>query len=393
MFPALASLFNINPDITFLNFGSFGACPKPVMQHYHSLQIEQEKDPVAFFADKGPLLLKNLRMQLSDYMHCDQDDIVCVTNPTYAVNIIAKSFALQKDDEVLSTNLEYGACCKTWAYYCDKAGAKFIQTPISLPIMEATDIVAAIKAQINIKTKLIFISHITSVTAIIMPVDAIIALGKQYNIPVFIDGAHAPAQIDVRLSELGCAYYTGACHKWMLAPKGTSFLYVHKDYQSAIDPLSISWGYKSMQASESQFIDYHELQGTRDICGFLSIAAAIEFMKAHDWEHVRKQCHTLCIHNAPTLTNLLHSFPIAPLNNRFYGQMFSCEINTADPHSLHQLLYDQYKIQIPIPVENGKTYMRYSINAFNKQADLDHLFNVIEDLKRKNIIQKLISNP
>src|SRR5690606_26080449 len=143
--------FLIDPKITFLNFGSFGACPKAIMNYYQHLQLEQEKDPVAFFADRGPEAMKMVRTALALYLNANSEDIVCVNNPTYAVNIIAKNFKLQKGEEVLSTNLEYGACCKTWEYYCEKAGATFVKTKINLPIINEASIIEAIENKINSK--------------------------------------------------------------------------------------------------------------------------------------------------------------------------------------------------------------------------------------------------
>src|SRR5665213_2033328 len=132
---SLKSQFLLNPDINFLNFGSFGACPKPVFEEYRKYQIELETEPVQFIAVNSFEYLKRSRIALAQYIHCDADDIVYVVNPSYALNIIAKSLELKPGDEILSTNLEYGALDRTWNYYCKKAGANYVRQPIDLPLV------------------------------------------------------------------------------------------------------------------------------------------------------------------------------------------------------------------------------------------------------------------
>lgn len=380
--PVFKEQFLIRGGITYLNFGSFGACPLPVFETYQKFQLEIEREAVEFFIEKAPIYLKKARISLGQYLNCSADDVVCVTNPTYAVNIVAKNFKLQAGDEILSTNLEYGACSKTWDYYCKKAGAKFIQTPIRFPLQSKEDFIEQFTKGITPNTKLIFISHLTSVTALRLPVEEICNLAKERGILTFIDGAHAPAQVEVDLANLNCDLYTGACHKWMLAPKGSSFLYATKSCQSWLDPLVVSWGYESATPSQSQFLDYHEMQGTRDLSAFCSIPAAIEFMNAHNWIDVRTCSKNLVRKNAATFSKILGSNPLAPLDDNFIAQMFSAEINISNPELLHDLLLNQFKIEIPVMLENGRWFIRYSINAFNSQEDLNTLFYALEQIKR-----------
>lgn len=383
---AYRDIFLLDPNINYLNFGSFGATPKPVFEAYQNFQRQLEADPVAFIADQSTARLADVRATLANYLHCNAEDIVCVTNPSYAVNIVAKSFPLQAGDEVLSTNLEYGACDRTWQYYCERVGAHYINQKINLPLTSAADFIQDLEQGISSKTKLIFVSHITSVTALILPVAHIVALGKKHGIPVFIDGAHAPAHVALDLTALDCEFYTGACHKWMMAPKGASFLYTKKEQQAMLDPLVVSWGYKAVMPSASQFIDYHEMQGTRDFSAFCTIPASIQFMQEHNWWQVSDRCKNLVRSNATALCELLDAQPLAPLTDEFYGQMFSCPITTKDPMALHHKLYQSYKIQIPVPVEAGQAYIRYSVNAFNDQQDIDHLLDVLATLKKDNVL-------
>ncbi len=292
MMQNLKQYFLLRDDVTFLNFGSFGACPKPVFEVYQNFQLELEQEPVQFIATTGLQYLAAAREALGNYLHCDKDDIVYVTNPSYAVNAVAKSFDLKPGDEILTTDLEYGACDRTWEYYCKKAGAKYVRQHIPLPISSKEEFVSAFFKGLSNKTKLVFISHITSSTGLRLPVEEICAIAKEKGIITFVDGAHAPGQIHLNLKDSPFDFYTGACHKWMMTPKGSSFLYVKKEYQSMVDPLVISWGYQARFPSSSQFLDYHQTNGTRDYSAFLTIPAAIEFMKLHNWEQVASRLPT-----------------------------------------------------------------------------------------------------
>lgn len=383
---SLKSQFLLNPAITYLNFGSFGACPKPIFEDYIKWQYLLESEPVQFIAFDGQTYLQQSRAALASYIHCDADDVVLVTNPSYAVNIIAKSFPLQPDDEILTTDLEYGACDKTWNYYCKKAGATYRKHAIKLPITSAEELVDDFFKSVNVKTKLIFISHITSSTALILPVAEICARAKQMGIMTFVDGAHAPGQVPLNLDTLQADIYTGACHKWMMTPKGCSFLYVKKEYQHLFDPLIVSWGYDSAMPSHSRFLDYHQGQGTRDFSAMLTIPKAIAFMHDNHWTAVAAQCNKLVMDNALRFCTLLHAQPLSPVHPDFIGQLYSIAINSSEPEKLQRHLFEKYKIEIPVMRHGDKVFIRYSINAFNSLHDLDVLYNALEEIISEGIL-------
>jgi isopenicillin-N epimerase len=379
----LKQYFLLRDDVTYLNFGSYGACPKPVFEVYQNFQLELEQEPVQFIAVNGLKYLEAARETLGNYIGCSKDDVVYVTNPSYAVNTIAKSFDLKPGDEILTTDLEYGACDRTWEYYCKKTGARYMKQHIPLPIQSKEQFVSAFFKGLSNKTKLVFLSHITSSTGLRLPADEICAIAKEKGIMTFVDGAHAPGQIPLNLQDSSFDIYTGACHKWMMTPKGSSFLYVKKEYQQMIDPLVVSWGYNDLFPSGSQFSDYHQMNGTRDYSAFLTIPAAIQFMKEHNWEQVAAGCRRLAQTNAPAFCELLDSIPLAPVNDDFIVQLFSAEIKTPEPEKLHKHFFDNYKIEIPVMRHGDKVYLRYSINAFNSQHDLDNLFVAIKEIKKE----------
>lgn len=377
----LKSQFLLRDDITYLNFGSFGACVKPVFEKYQQYQLELEQEPVLFITGTGPKYLEQSREALGQYLHADKDDLVYVTNPSFAVNTVARSMKLKDGDEVLTTNLEYGACDMTWNYYCEQTGARYTRQAITLPLKTKEEFVQELFNGVSPNTRLVFISHITSSTGLRLPVEEVIAKAKTLGIPVFVDGAHAPGQVPLNLTTLDPDFYTGACHKWMLTPKGSSFLYVKKEKQAAIDPLVISWGYKAATPSSSTYLDYHQFNGTRDFSAFLTIPSAIDFMKENDWDKVAASCRQLVKENAGRFFGITGGQALAPMTDDFILQLLSTEIKTSEPDKLHDLLVEKYKIQVPVMRHGEKVYLRYSINAFNSQGDLDKLAAALEDIK------------
>lgn len=373
--------FLLKKDITYLNFGAYGACPKPIFEVYQNFQKELEEEPTLFINELGPEYIKKSRQSLGQYLNCSSDDIVYVTSPSYAVNLIAKSFDIKAGDEVLTTNLEYGPCDKTWKYYCEKNGATYKRITIQFPLESKEDFLDQFLKGITKNTKLIFVSHITSSTGLVLPVEEICALANQLGILVYIDGAHAPGQLPIDLSKLGADIYTGACHKWMLTPKGSSFLYVRNNFQHLFDPLIISWGYKSIKPSQSIFLDYHQFQGTRDYSAFLTIPAAIDFMERFNWKKVSEDCRNITKSYAKRFCELMGTEPLTAITDDFIAQLFSIPINIKSPEKLHDILYDQYRIQIPILNHEGNFYLRYSIQGFNEPADLNNLFQALLELR------------
>lgn len=377
-FNHLKDLFLLKKDIVYLNFGAYGSCPRPIFDVYQQFQLELETEPTVFVNETGPAYLKTAREALGAYLHCAGDELVYVVNPSYAVNIVAKSLDLKPGNEVLTTNLEYGPCDKTLDFYCKKTGATYIRQKIRFPLESKEDFIEQFVAGITGNTKLIFLSHITSSTGLRLPVEEICAVANERNILVYIDGAHAPGQLPIHLASLGADFYTGACHKWMMTPKGSSFLYVKKSLHYLLDPLVISWGYQTANPSGSLLIDNHQLQGTRDYAAFLTIPAAIQFMAQHQWDEVNKFCRELTQKNAQRFCDLMQTKANSPINDDFIAQLFSIPINISAPEKLHDLLYSNYQIQVPIPSHEGQYYLRYSIQGFNNQEDLDKLYYAME---------------
>jgi isopenicillin-N epimerase len=376
----MKSQFLLDPNITFLNHGSFGACPKPIFEEYQRLQLELENEPVYFIQKKSAEYLKIAKESLAKYIGCNANDFFFTPNPTFAVNTIMRSLDLKKGDEILSTNHEYGAMDRTWNFYCKKSGAKYIRQNISLPVVSKEQILEEFWSGYTSKTKIIFLNQISSATALIFPVKEICDKARELGLITIIDGAHVTGQMDLDITDLNPDFYTGTLHKWMLAPKGSSFLYVKKDFQEMLDPLVVGWGYESVSPGESQFLDYQEFQGTRDISAFLCTPKVIDFLEENDWKTKAKECRKIVLDNYQRFCDLLNTQAICPITPVFLVQMASIPVKTSNPAALKELLFNKYKIEIPVMPLNGNYFIRYSINAYNSQEDLDILYKALQDI-------------
>jgi len=380
--------FLLDTEIVYLNHGSFGACPKPVFENYQFWQLELEREPVQFITKKLEGYLKIAKKALAEFVGCSPNDCFFTTNPTVAINTVMRSLSLQPGDEILSTNHEYGAMDRTWNFYCNKSGAKYIRQNISLPIVSKEQMLEEFWKGYNNKTKVVFLNQISSATALIFPVKEICEKARSLGLIIIIDGAHVPGHIDLDIMALNPDFYTGTLHKWMLTPKGSSFLYVKKSFQGNIDPLVVSWGFESVVPGESQFLDWHEYQGTRDIAAFLTAPSAIEFLKINDWKTKTAECKKMILDNYLSFCELVGTEPICPVTSEFLGQMCSIPIKTNDILGLKELLYHEYKIEIPVMKIDHGTFLRISLNAYNSQQDLDILHAAIIDIKATtNLIQ------
>lgn len=376
----MKSQFLLDKNITFLNHGSFGACPKPIFEEYQRLQLELESEPVYFIQKKQAVYLKIAKEKLAKYIGCNANDFFFTPNPTFAINTIMRSLNLAAGDEILTTNHEYGAMDRTWNFYCKKSGAKYIRQNISLPVVSKEQILEEFWSGYTSKTKIVFLNQISSCTALIFPVKEICDKARELGLITIIDGAHVPGQMDLDLTELNPDFYTGTLHKWMLAPKGSSFLYVKKDFQEMLDPLVVGWGYESVTPGESQFLDYQEFQGTRDISAFLCTPKVIDFLEENNWKSKAKECRSIVRINYQRFCDLLQTQPICPITEEFLVQMASIPIRTSNPVELKELLFNKYKIEIPVMPLNGSYFLRYSINAYNSQDDLDILYKALQDI-------------
>ena len=379
----LKEIFLLDPEIIFLNHGSFGACPRPVFEIYQKWQRLLELQPVQFLGVDLDNYLIQARLELGGYMNCPAKDIVFIPNATHGVNIVARSIQLNPGEEILTTNQEYGACNFAWEHICSKTGAIYKQQPITLPFLSAEQIMDQLWLGVTRKTKIIFVSHITSPTSLTMPVQMICQRAHQAGILTLIDGAHAPGQLALDLASIQADFYVGNCHKWMLSPKGAGFLYARPEVQNLIEPLVVSWGYQSKYTNprESTFIDYLQWTGTKDPAAMLSVPAAIAFLEEYHWQEVRASCHELLRYAMNKIGELTGLQPLYPLDSDFYHQMGTIPIpRVKDLSELKNKLLTKYQIEIPYIEWENQQYLRLSVQGYNTLDDINQLVYALSEL-------------
>lgn len=379
----MRDLFILDPNIVFLNHGSFGAAPRFVLDAYQEWQYRLERQPVQFIIREMLGELENARQVLGKFINAPADDLVFVPNATFGINIIARSLQLKAGDQILASEHEYGACENIWSFMVQKRGIVFKRQPLSLPFGSPEAVADQFWSGVSSKTKAIFLSHITSPTAQHMPVEIICQRARAAGILTIIDGAHTPGQIPLDLEKIDADFYVGNCHKWMLSPKGSGFLYTRPSLQYLIEPLVISWGWgkNPPNTSGSRYIDALEWWGTNDPSAYLAVPAAIQFMREYDWESVTKRCHHMlkdALRKITQLTGIRSVYSEAPQS---FSQMAVAPLPPIrDISEFQAQLYTQYKIEVPCIDWNGRHFIRISIQAYNTESDIDALMTALAEL-------------
>lgn len=377
----LSNQFLLEPGEIFLNHGSFGAVPHPVFETYQRWQLRLERQPVKFLARELLDELRRSRRALGQHLGAGEDNLVFIPNATYGVNLVARSLELKPKDEILTTNHEYGACDNIWKFIAEKTGARIVHQSIPLPLSSSSGILEQLWKGVTPQTRLIFLSHITSPTALRMPVRAICARAKKAGILTLIDGAHAPGQIPLNFSRLGADFYTGNCHKWLLAPKGSAFLHVPAERQEMIEPLVVSWGWgeNCPYDTGSRFVNLLEWRGTRDPAASLSVPDAIQFQEDHHWDEVRERCHQLLVNTLYKIRDLTGLPSLYKENTDLFRQMAAVQLPPlADSWGFQEHLYNRYQIEVPLIEWEGKNLLRISIQGYNQPSDLEALLEALD---------------
>jgi len=375
----LRTHFLLDPSVTFLNHGSFGATPKPVFDEYQRWQRELENQPVEFLGRRFAGLMADSRAALGEYLGTHADNLVYTQNVTISLNIVARSLELGAGDDVLTSDHEYGAMDRTWHFLAKERGFTYINHPVSLESKEA--FINSFWSGVTPRTRIIFLSHITSPTALIFPLKEIIQRARAAGIITVIDGAHVVGQLPLHLASLGADFYGGNLHKWLCAPKGTGFLYTRPEMQHLLKPLVVSWGYEPEMPGTSVYVDLHEWWGTRDISAFLSVPAAIKFQQEHDWDKVRAACHELVKDAQGRIYKFTGLSPIHSASDDWFAQLAAAPLpSNTDIAVLKSRLYDEYRVEIPLVAWKDKKLIRISIQGYNTEKDVDRLMEALSAL-------------
>lgn len=379
--------FLLDPEVIFLNHGSFGATPRPVFEVYQAWQRELERQPVQFLAERLGDELAQARQAVAQYINASMEDVVYVPNATYGVNVVAHSLAFGSGDEVLMTTHGYGACWRTWQYWAQQRGFVVRTADYGWLLPPPDEWVDRFMADITPRTKLIFLSHITSATAVQLPVAEICARARELGILTLVDGAHVPGQMPLDVTAVGADFYTGNCHKWLCAPKGSAFLYCRPEHQHRIEPLVVSWGWGENRPFTfgSDYADYLQWVGTNDPAAYLSVPEAIAYQRAHNWSAVRERCHALLVdglRRVGEVTGL--PSPYAGVCQAYLPrQMGLIPLPTekvGDTAVFKRALYEQFRIKIPIIEWEGHCFTRLSVQAYTEPADVTALVTALTQL-------------
>jgi len=383
-------LWQLDPALTFLNHGSFGACPRAVLEFQSEIRRQMEREPVRFFQRELELLFDEARAALAGFLGADAADIVPVANATQGVNTVLRSVRFAPGDEILVTDHEYNATRNAAEYAAEMWGANVVVAHIPYPIGSAEEIVQAILGKVTVKTRFAVVDHVTSQTGLIFPIDRLAREFAARGIELLVDGAHAPGMLPLQLGELGVPYYTGNCHKWLCAPKGAAFLYVRKDRQERIRPLSISHGANSPRTDRSRFLIEFGWTGTGDPSGFLSVPTAIRFMEAllpGGWPEVMARNHALAASGRTVLCEALEIDLPAP--DDLFGALASVPLSDADAgvrreppmflDPLQDLLFHRERFEVPVVPWPAwpKRLIRISAQLYNSLPQYQRLAEIV----------------
>jgi isopenicillin-N epimerase len=386
------SLWSLDPEVTFLNHGSFGACPVPVLEHQSALRARMEREPVRFFVQDYPRLVEETRQALADFVGCDPAGLALVPNATTGVNAVLRSLALEPGDELLLTDHAYNACRNALEFVADRCGAQVVVARVPFPLKDPTEVVEAIVGRVSRRTRLALLDHVTSPTGLVLPLEELVEELQETGIDVLVDGAHAPGMVDLDVGALGAAYYTGNCHKWLCAPKGAGFLHVREDRREQVRPAVISHGANAATGDRSRFHLEFDWTGTFDPTGWFSVPEALRVMGGlfpGGWDELRGRNRDLVLRGRAAICASMGID--VPCPDRMIGSLAAIPLpdGPSDPDlglfkwdPLQQALFERYRIQAPVypwPAP-PRRFLRVSAQAYNTIEEYGRLAAVLTRL-------------
>ena len=389
--PDRAELWPLERGVIFLNHGSFGACPAEVLRHQAALRAEMEAEPVRFLSRELDDRLDAARRALAAFVGADPDDLAFVVNATSGVNAVLRSLAFRPGDELLTTDHAYNACRNTLDFVAGRAGARVVVARVPFPIASPAEVVDAVMARVTPGTRLALLDHVTSPTALVLPIERLIADLAGRGVEVMVDGAHAPGMVPLDLRTLGAAYYSGNCHKWLCAPKGSAFLWVRRDRRPDVRPLTISHGANATRTDRSRFHLEFDWTGTSDPTAWLTVPAAIEYLGSllpGGWPALMARNRALALEARQLVCTAAATPPPCP--DEMVGSLASivlpdgppADIGWRRPDPLQRRLFDGWGIEVPVMSWPAapRRLLRISAQLYNRR---DHYARLAEALAKE----------
>jgi isopenicillin-N epimerase len=361
----------LDPEVAFLNHGSFGATPRAVLVEQDRWRALMERHPTHFMSEELPPALAAAAARLAAFVGARSEDLVFVENATAGCNTVLRSLRFAPGDEILVTDHGYPAVRKAAEYVAARAGARVVEAAVPFPLGDAAQVVAAVSPRLGPRTRLAIFDHITSATAVVFPVRELTALCRAAGVPVLIDGAHAPGMLSLDVPAVGADWYTGNCHKWLMAPKGSAFLWVAPDRQADTHPLVISHGFGQGFTTEFAWV------GTRDPSAWLSVPAAIDFHERLGGARLRERNAALAREQATLLAQIWKTGRGA--SDALTGSMAAVRLPLREPATaeraleLRRKLFDEHRIEVPVTAFAGALWARISAHAYNRPEDYARL--------------------
>ncbi len=387
--------WNLDPSVTFLNHGSFGACPRVILEKQAEWRERMERQPLQFLVRDLEAPYDASRAALAAFVSAAPEDIAFVPNATTGVSTVLRSLRFEPDDELLTTTHEYNACRNALDFVAGRAGARVVAVDIPFPLDSPETVVAAVAARVTPKTRLGLFDHITSLTGMVMPIADIVRTLAEHGVDTMVDGAHGPGMIPLDIAAIAPAYYTGNCHKWLCAPKGAALLYVRRDLQPEIRPLTISHGANSTRTGRSRFWLEFDWTGTRDPSAYLCVGDCVGFLGGllpGGWEEFMRTNRALALEARRVLCEALGVEPACP--DSMIGTLASVPLgaggyrfNTTalafDP--IEEALRAEYGIEVPMLAcpDGPASILRISSQIYNRIEQYEYLADAVLELRAR----------
>jgi isopenicillin-N epimerase len=376
----------LEPSVTNLNTGSFGPLPRAVFECVTTLRQHLAAEPMDFLVRAVPELLWSARACLAQFLGADPHRLIFTQNVTASVNMVASALTLSSPGEILMTDHEYGAMQWCWERAAQRMGLTIRTFPLPILADEPQQVIDVCRAALNSRTRLLFFSHVLSPTGMVLPARELCAEARKRGVLTVVDGAHAPAMIPLNLDEIGADFYGANCHKWLLAPTGSGFLYLGRGNEDRLTPLQVSWGWRPDRRSLDQRdefgstarLRYYEFEGTRDICPWLAVPAAIDFQTRLGWSAIRNHNAQRVAHVRDRLGRIPGLTPATPIHPALHGFMTAYRLPaTVDAVTWRRELWNRYRVEAPIVERPEGLLVRASTHFYNTNEEIDRLADAV----------------